>query len=154
MASVNKVILVGNLGADPESRNFPSGDMVTNARLATTEKWKDKQSNEWKELTEWHSLEFTGRLAEIAAEHLHKGSPIYVEGSIRTRKWQDQAGNDRYSTSIRVSQMQMLGGKSEGAGSGGRDTNNGSTQTRQKQAAPASSSPAKQSGGPTDDVPF
>jgi len=154
MASVNKVILVGNLGADPESRNFPSGDMVTNARLATTEKWKDKGSGEWKELTEWHSLEFTGRLAEVAAEYLRKGSSIYVEGSIRTRKWQAQDGTDRYSVSIRVSDMKMLGGKPEGSGSGGRDTNNGGTQTRQQQRAPASSNPPKSGGSDDKDIPF
>jgi single-strand DNA-binding protein len=98
MASVNKVILVGNLGRDPEMRSFPNGDQVANVTLATTDKWKDKQSGEPREHTEWHRLVFNGRLAEIAGQYLRKGSQIYVEGSIRTRKWQDQAsGQDRYS---------------------------------------------------------
>ncbi len=118
MASVNKVILVGNLGRDPEIRTFPSGDQVTNATLATSDRWKDKQSGEMREHTEWHRLVFNGRLAEIAGQYLRKGSQIYVEGSIRTRKWQDQAtGQDRYATEIRVDQMQMLG-KREGMGGG------------------------------------
>ncbi|WP_333707977.1 single-stranded DNA-binding protein, partial [Ottowia beijingensis] len=112
MASVNKVILVGNLGRDPEMRTFPSGDQVANVTLATTDKWRDKQSGEPREHTEWHRLVFNGRLAEIAGQYLRKGSQIYVEGSIRTRKWQDQAtGQDRYSTEIRVDQMQMLGSR-------------------------------------------
>ncbi|HQD16742.1 MAG TPA: single-stranded DNA-binding protein, partial [Ottowia sp.] len=112
MASVNKVILVGNLGRDPEMRSFPNGDQVANVTLATTDKWKDKQSGEPREHTEWHRLVFNGRLAEIAGQYLRKGSQIYVEGSIRTRKWQDQAsGQDRYSTEIRVDQMQMLGSR-------------------------------------------
>ena len=114
MASVNKVILVGNLGRDPEIKVFPSGDQVANVTVATTDKWKDKQSGEMKEHTEWHRLVFNGRLAEIVGQYLRKGSQIYVEGSIRTRKWTDQNGQDRYSTEIRVDQMQMLGGKSEG----------------------------------------
>lgn len=114
MSSVNKVILVGNLGRDPEIRTFPSGDQAANASLATTDKWRDKQSGEMKEHTEWHRLVFNGRLAEIVGQYLRKGSQIYVEGSIRTRKWTDQNGQDRYSTEIRVDQMQMLGGKGEG----------------------------------------
>ena len=114
MASVNKVILVGNLGRDPEIKVFPSGDQVANVTVATTDKWKDKQSGEMKEHTEWHRLVFNGRLAEIVGQYLRKGSQIYVEGSIRTRKWTDQNGQARYSTEIRVDQMQMLGGKSEG----------------------------------------
>ena len=114
MASVNKVILVGNLGRDPEMRTFPSGDQVANVSLATTDKWRDKQSGEMREHTEWHRLVFNGRLAEIAGQYLRKGSQIYVEGSIRTRKWTDQqSGQERYSTEIRVDQMQMLG-RSEG----------------------------------------
>src|SRR5882762_8214355 len=115
MASVNKVILVGNLGADPETRYLPSGDAVTNIRLATTDRYKDKTSGEFKELTEWHRVAFFGRLAEIAGEYLKKGSPVYVEGRIRTRKWQDQGGQDRYSTEIIADAMQMLGSR---AGSG------------------------------------
>lgn len=120
MASVNKVILVGNLGADPETRYLPSGDAVTNIRLATTDRYKDKASGEFKELTEWHRVVFFGRLAEIAAEYLKKGSPVYVEGRIRTRKWQDQSGQDRYSTEIVADSMQLLGGRGgSGGGSGG-----------------------------------
>ena len=119
MASVNKVILVGNLGRDPEIRTFPSGDQVANVTLATSDRWKDKQSGEMREHTEWHRLVFNGRLAEIAGQYLRKGSQIYVEGSIRTRKWQDQAtGQDRYASEIRVDQMQMLG-KREGMGGAG-----------------------------------
>ena len=109
MASVNKVILVGNLGRDPEIKVFPNGDQVANVSLATTDKWRDKQTGETKEHTEWHRLVFNGRLAEIAGQYLRKGSQIYVEGSIRTRKWTDQqSGQDRYSTEIRVDQMQVL----------------------------------------------
>ena len=96
MASVNKVIIVGNLGADPETKYLPSGDAVTNIRVATTDKWKDKTSGEMKEATEWHRIAFFGRLATIAGEYLKKGSQVYVEGSLRTRKWQDKDGQDRY----------------------------------------------------------
>src|SRR5205809_809740 len=109
MASVNKVILVGNLGADPETKYLPSGDAVTNIRIATTDRWKDKASGEMKEATEWHRIAFFGRLAEIAGEYLKKGSQVYVEGRIRTRKWQDKEGQDRYSTEIVADSMQMLG---------------------------------------------
>ena len=103
MASVNKVIIVGNLGADPETRYLPSGEAVTNIRVATTDRWKDKASGETKEATEWHRISFFGRLAEIAGEYLKKGSQVYVEGSLRTRKWQDkESGQDRYSTEVIV----------------------------------------------------
>jgi single-strand DNA-binding protein len=114
MASVNKVIVVGNLGRDPEIRTFPSGDQVANVTIATTDKWKDKQTGEMKEATEWHRVVFNGRLAEIAGQYLRKGSQVYVEGSLRTRKWTDQSGAEKYSTEIRADQMQMLGGKSGG----------------------------------------
>ena len=118
---INKVILVGNLGRDPEIRTFPSGDQVANVTIATSDRWKDKQSGEMREHTEWHRLVFNGRLAEIAGQYLRKGSQIYVEGSIRTRKWTDQAsGQERYATEIRVDQMQMLG-KREGMGGPGDD---------------------------------
>lgn len=120
MASVNKVILVGNLGADPETRYLPSGDAVTNIRLATTDRYKDKQSGEFKEATEWHRIAFFGKLAEIAGQYLKKGSSVYIEGRIRTRKWQDQSGQDKYSTEIVADQMQMLGGR-QGGQSGGDD---------------------------------
>ena len=116
MASVNKVIIVGNLGADPESRFAPSGDAVCNIRVATTETWKDKQTGEKKESTEWHRIGFYGRLAEIAGQYLRKGSQVYIEGSLRTRKWQDKDGQDRYTTEIRGDEMKMLGGKPEGQG--------------------------------------
>ena len=118
MASVNKVILVGNLGRDPEVRSFPSGGRVANIRIATTEQWRDKQSGENREITEWHNVVFNDRLAEIVEQYLRKGSQVYVEGSLRTRKWQDQSGQDRYTTEIRADRMQMLGGRA-GAGGGG-----------------------------------
>lgn len=122
---VNKVILIGNLGKDPETRYFPNGDAVTNATLATTESWKDKQSGEMKDATEWHNLVFPGKIAEIAGKYLKKGSKIYVEGSIRTRKWQDKEGKDRYTTEIRVQDMQMLDGK-PGGGTGAMGEERGS----------------------------
>lgn len=118
MASVNKVILVGNLGADPETRYMPNGDAVANVRLATTESWKDKATGEKREITEWHRVVFYRKLAEIVGQYLKKGSAVYVEGRIRTRKWQDKEGQERYTTEIEASEMQMLGGRS-GGGSGG-----------------------------------
>ena len=123
---INKVIIVGNLGADPETRYMPSGGAVTNLRVATSESWKDKQTGEQQERTEWHRVAMFGRLAEIAAEYLRKGSQVYLEGSIRTRKWQDKDGNDRYSTEIVANEMQMLGGRADASaparasGGGGR----------------------------------
>ena len=120
MASVNKVILVGNLGRDPEMRTFPSGDQVANVTIATTATWRDKTSGENREATEWHRVVFNGRLAEIAGQYLRKGSQVYVEGSIRTRKWTDpQSGQDRYATEIRADTLQMLGGRSQQQGDGG-----------------------------------
>jgi len=115
---VNKVILVGNLGADPETRYMPSGGAVTNLRIATSESWKDKQSGEQRERTEWHQVVGYNRLAEIMGEYLRKGSQIYVEGAIRTEKWQDKSGNDRYTTKIIANEMQMLGGRGQGGGAG------------------------------------
>jgi single-strand DNA-binding protein len=115
---VNKVILVGNLGKDPETRYMPSGSAVTNLRIATTEAWKDKQSGEQQERTEWHAVAMFGRLAEIAAEYLRKGSQVYIEGKLRTRKWQDKEGKDRYTTEIVADEMQMLGSKGGGASAG------------------------------------
>jgi len=114
---VNKVILVGHLGADPETRAMPSGMTVANLRVATSETWRDKQSGEMKEQTEWHNVVLFGRLGEIAGEYLRKGSQVYIEGRLRTRKWQDKNGNDRYTTEIVASDMQMLGGARGGAGS-------------------------------------
>jgi len=118
MASVNKVILVGNLGADPETRYMPNGDAVVNIRVATTESWKDKNTGEKKELTEWHRVVFYRKLAEIAGQYLKKGSQVYIEGRIRTRKWQGQDGQDRYTTEIEANEMQMLG-RREGMGQSG-----------------------------------
>lgn len=119
MASVNKVILVGNLGRDPEMRTFPSGDQVANVRIATTDRWRDKNTGENKEATEWHSVVFNGRLAEIVGQYLKKGSQVYVEGSLRTRKWTDQSGQERYTTEIRADTMQMLGSRQGMGGQGG-----------------------------------
>jgi single-strand DNA-binding protein len=119
---INKVILIGNLGADPETRAMPSGMTVANIRVATSENWKDKQSGENKERTEWHNVAMFGRLGEIAGEYLKKGSKVYIEGSLRTRKWQDKSGNDRYTTEIIANEMQMLDSRGGGGmGGGGGD---------------------------------
>ena len=117
---VNKVILVGNLGKDPETRYMPSGSAVTNLTLATSESWKDKQTGENQERTEWHKVAMFGKLAEIAAEYLRKGSQVYIEGKLRTRKWQDKEGKDRWTTEIVADEMNMLGGKGGGASAGER----------------------------------
>jgi single-strand DNA-binding protein len=151
MASVNKVIIVGNLGADPETRFLPSGEAVTNIRVATTDKWKDKTSGEMKEATEWHRIAFFGRLATVAGEYLKKGSQIYVEGSLRTRKWQDKEGQDRYSTEIRGDVMQMLG-RREG---GGEPREAAEPRGEAKPAATASAKkPAGKFDDMEDDIPF
>ena len=143
MASVNKVILLGNLGADPETRTFPSGGQVCNVRIATTERWKDRQSGEQKELTEWHNVVFNDRLAEIAGQYLRKGSPVYVEGSLRTRKWTDKDGNDRYTTEIRANTMQLLGGRPSGD-EGGAPRQSRPAPQREPQQAPRQERPAPQ----------
>jgi single-strand DNA-binding protein len=143
---VNKVILIGNLGKDPEVRYMPSGSAVTNITLATTESWKDKQTGEQQERTEWHNVAFFGRLAEIVGEYLRKGSQVYVEGSLRTRKWQDKNGNDRYTTEVIASEMQMLGGRG-GTIEYGKET----------PAATVSAPPAPAGGAREefdDDIPF
>ncbi|RYE43578.1 MAG: single-stranded DNA-binding protein [Hyphomicrobiales bacterium] len=120
MASVNKVIIVGNLGRDPEIRTFPSGDQVANVTIATTDRWRDKNTGENKEATEWHRVVFNGRLAEIVGQYLRKGSQVYVEGSLRTRKWTDQAGQEKFTTEVRADTMQMLGSRQGmGGGQGG-----------------------------------
>jgi single-strand DNA-binding protein len=116
---INKVILIGNLGADPETRAMPSGTTVANLRVATSESWRDKQSGEQQERTEWHRVAFFGRLAEVAGEYLRKGSQVYIEGSLRTRKWQDKQGNERYSTEIIGNDLQMLGGRGGAGGAAG-----------------------------------
>jgi single-strand DNA-binding protein len=123
---VNKVILVGNLGADPETRAMPSGSTVANLRIATSESWRDKTSGEQQERTEWHRVALFGRLAEIASEYLKKGSQVYIEGSLRTRKWQDKQGVERFSTEIVGNELQMLGGRGGGAGGGGGGGGGGS----------------------------
>lgn len=156
---VNKVILIGNLGKDPEVRYFPSGDAVANATLATTESWKDRQSGETKEATEWHNLVFPGKLGEIAGKYLRKGSKVYVEGSLRTRKWQDKNGQDRYTTEIRVGEMQMLDGKSGGTASMGDDDSYGSappprSAAPSRGAPPRDAAPAMDAPFEDDDIPF
>ena len=123
-ASVNKVILIGNLGKDPETRYTPDGAAITNITLATTDTWKDKATGEKKEATEWHRVSFFGRLAEIAGQYLKKGRPVYIEGRIRTRKWQDKEGQDRYTTEIIADEMKMLGSR-EGMGAPGGDDDGG-----------------------------
>jgi single-strand DNA-binding protein len=155
---VNKVILIGTLGADPETRSMPSGMSVTNIRIATNETWKDKASGAQQERTEWHSIAFFGRLGEIAAEYLRKGSQVFVEGKLRTRKWQDKQGNDRYTTEIIADNMQMLGGRAGGAGGmGGGERGGGSTTSPPKDDYDQSPAPAPAGGGKEDfddDIPF
>jgi len=167
MASDNKVLLIGNLGADPESRFAPSGDAICNIRLATTETWRDKNTGERREATEWHRVAFFGKLAEIAGQYLRKGSQVYIEGSLRTRKWQDQSGQDRYTTEIRADEMKMLGRREggdapmRGGEGGGWEAGTQSAPARQP-ASPAQrpqpqSAPPQQSGGFgdfDDDIPF
>lgn len=144
MSSLNKVMLIGRLGQDPETRYLPSGEAVTNASVATSERWKDKASGEMKEATEWHRVSFFGRLAEIAGEYLKKGALVYVEGSIRTRKWQDKEGNDRYTTEIRATEMRMLSSKKDGESAGGES---------RPAAKPAAQTTRKPSGRHDDGSP-
>jgi single-strand DNA-binding protein len=160
---VNKVILVGNLGADPETRSMPSGMTVTNIRIATSESWKDKASGAQQERTEWHSIALFGRLGEIAAEYLRKGSQVFVEGKLRTRKWQDKQGNDRFTTEIIADNMQMLGGRGGGAGgagggamSGGAERGAGAGTPPPRDDYDQSSAPAPAGGKEDfdDDIPF
>jgi single-strand DNA-binding protein len=149
MASVNKVIIVGNLGADPETRYTPAGDAIANIRVATTDRWKDKASGEMKEATEWHRVSFYGRLAEVAGQYLKKGSQVYVEGSLRTRKWQDKEGQDRYTTEIRGDVMQMLG-RREGAGEPPAERSESRTAPKPE----AAKKPAGKFDDMEDDIPF
>jgi single-strand DNA-binding protein len=148
---INKVILVGNLGQDPQTRAMPSGKTVVNLRIATTDQWRDKQTGENKENTEWHTVVMFDRLAEVAAEYLRKGSQVYIEGKLRTRKWQDKEGNDRYSTEVVANDMQMLGGRGGGGGGGGG-------YDREPASRPAPASSGGGSGGGRDDfdddIPF
>ena len=149
---VNKVILVGNLGKDPEVRYMPNGNAVANITLATTESWKDKQSGEQQEKTEWHRIVMFRRLGEIAGEYLKKGSQVYIEGKLQTRKWQDNSGNDRYTTEIVANEMQMLGGRG-GGGSAGFSSDSAPAQAAPAQSAPAPA-PAAAGGDFDDDIPF
>jgi single-strand DNA-binding protein len=158
MASVNKVILVGNLGKDPETRYTADGAAITNITLATTDSWKDKATGERKEQTEWHRVAFFGRLAEIAGEYLKKGRSVYVEGRLRTRKWQDKEGQDRYTTEVDADVMQMLGSREGmGGGSAGADfeTEEPAPRAAARPAArPATSKPAPNIAEMDDDIPF
>lgn len=168
---VNKVILVGNLGKDPEVRYTPGGSAVANVTIATSDQWKDKQTGENQERTEWHRVVFFNRLAEIVSEYVKKGQQIYIEGRLQTRKWQDQGGQDRYTTEIVANEMQMLGGRSGGGGGmdQGMDQSQGQYQKRQapqrqspqgggqQQQAPAQTTAPAQAGGFDDfddDIPF
>jgi single-strand DNA-binding protein len=160
---VNKVILVGNLGADPETRSMPSGMTVTNIRIATSESWKDKASGAQQERTEWHSIALFGRLGEIAAEYLRKGSQVFVEGKLRTRKWQDKQGNDRFTTEIIADNMQMLGGRAGGGGGGGggggmsggaERGGGGSAPPREEYDQSSAPAPAGGKEDFDDDIPF
>src|SRR5579862_7217536 len=150
---INKVILIGHLGADPETRAMPSGMTVANLRLATTESWKDKQSGEQQERTEWHKVALFGRLGEIAAEYLRKGSQVYIEGRLRTRKWQDKEGRDRYTTEIIANDMQMLGGRG-GGGGGGSGAYAESAGSAASSAREAAAAPAVAQEDFDDDIPF
>jgi single-strand DNA-binding protein len=149
---INKVIIVGNLGGDPETRYMPSGSAVTNLTVATNESWKDKQTGEQKDRTEWHKVAMFNRLAEVAAEYLRKGSQVYIEGKLRTRKWQDKSGQDRWTTEIIADEMQMLGGRG-GAGGGGGGGGSAPMSSGQDSSPPS----APPQAGPDDfddDIPF
>jgi single-strand DNA-binding protein len=160
MASVNKVIIVGNLGRDPETRYMPNGEAVTNIAVATTESWKDKSSGEKKELTEWHRITFYRKLAEIAGQYLKKGSQVYIEGRLQTRKWTDKENIERYTTEIIADTMQMLGSRQGmGGGSASMDddySSGGAPAARQGAPAsrPAPSKPAANFSDMDDDIPF
>lgn len=166
---INKVILVGNLGQDPEMRYMPSGGAVANITIATSESWRDKQTGEQKEQTEWHRVVLFGKLAEIAGEYLRKGSQVYIEGQLKTRKWTDQQGVEKYSTEVVVNvggTMQMLGGKREGGQSGGNSPSHSGGNQRQQNAnrSPQKQNPPAGNGGSSqqneppmdfdDDIPF
>jgi len=164
MASVNKVILIGNLGRDPEVRYAPSGSAICNVTIATSRQWKNKDSGERQEETEWHRVVFYDRLAEVAGEYLKKGRPVYVEGRLKTRKWTDKDGVEKYTTEIVADQMQLLGSREGGGGGGGDDSGGGggyaprsAPPAGRAPAAPAGKAPAKSSTGfddMDDDIPF
>ena len=146
---VNKVIIVGNLGSDPDVKYMPSGDALCNLSVATTEQWKDRETGEKRENTEWHRVVMSKRLAEIAGEYLRKGSQVYIEGKLKTRKWQDKNGNDRYTTEIQARDMQMLGGRGGSAGMGAP-----AAAPAAAAAGAAAAAPASGGGFPDDDIPF
>ncbi|MEZ7912043.1 MAG: single-stranded DNA-binding protein [Propionivibrio sp.] len=157
MASVNKIILVGNLGADPEVRYMSNGEAVANVRLATTESWKDKNSGEKREVTEWHRVVFYRKLAEIVGQYLKKGSSVYIEGRIRTRKWQDKEGQERYTTEIEATEMQMLGGRQSAASSSGGEAEYGGSMPSSSSGGGSRPAPAKKAPSfdtMDDDIPF
>ena len=146
---VNKVILVGNLGQDPEVRYMPNGNAVANISVATSETWKDKNTGDNQERTEWHRVVLFRRLAEVAGEYLKKGAKVYIEGKLQTRKWQDQSGNDRYTTEVVADQMQMLDSRGSGGGAG-----DSSFDQSQKSSSQPTQAPAMDPGGFDDDIPF
>ncbi|MFT6287297.1 MAG: single-strand DNA-binding protein [Halieaceae bacterium] len=151
---VNKVILVGNLGNDPETRYMPSGGAVTNITIATSESWKDKQTGQPQERTEWHRIVFFNRLAEIAGEYLRKGSKVYLEGALRTRKWQDKSGQDKYTTEVVASEMQMLDSRNSGqSDQGGGGFQQGQQNSPSQQNSPPRSAPAQGGGGAASAAP-
>lgn len=159
MRGVNKVIIVGNLGGDPETRQFSNGGSVTNISVATSERWTDKNTGEPREQTEWHRVALFNRLGEVAAQYLRKGSQVYIEGSLRTRKWQDENGQDRYSTEIRAENMQMLGGRGDSGGYQGNQNHQGGYQNQNNQGGQhmPQGAPAPQPNAATvddDDLPF
>lgn len=149
---LNKVMLIGRLGRDPESRAMPSGETVCNFSIATGQSWKDKETQEKVERTEWHRISTFGGLAKICAQYLKKGSQVFIEGELRTRKWQDKSGADRYSTEIIASQMQMLGGKPSGEGAGNTNTGNAPRQQSSPQRQPTGESYHREDRD--DDIPF
>jgi single-strand DNA-binding protein len=151
---INKVILIGNLGADPETRAMPSGTTVANLRVATSESWRDKQTGEQQERTEWHRVALFGRLAEIAGEYLRKGSQVYIEGSLRTRKWQDKQGNERYSTEVVGNDLQMLGGRGGGAAGAAPASTAAAGSSAPAYAEEAAGGGGSRSEEFDDDIPF
>lgn len=151
MASVNKVIIVGHLGRDPETRYMPSGDAITNIAVATTDSWKDKSTGEKKEQTEWHRISAFGKLAEIMGQYLKKGSQVYIEGSLRTRKYTDKDGAEKYATEIRADSMQMLGGRQ---GAPADDGHGGAPAPRQNSGSGSPAKPAPNFSDMDDDIPF
>jgi single-strand DNA-binding protein len=151
---INKVILVGNLGQDPETRYMPSGKAVSNIRIATSEGWKDKQTGDTQERTEWHSVVLFDKLGEIAAEYLRKGSQVYIEGSLRTRKWQDKEGKDRYTTEIVAREMQMLGARGGAGGGEGRAERRPASGGDDRGSSGSNSPPPSDDGQFDDDIPF